>query len=241
MTPAFVQRQANGSNAVASTTVTATASADSVLGDTLVLVVATNGTLIDLVSVADNSTQPGQANSWQYMLPDFAASGGNEGLHVLFCVCTRVVKTGDVYTVTLNNANSRKSVGVWEYSGFIQPIARERSTVAAGTATGVSTGGLTNKTAKGIMITPVSNNSGATAGQTVVTPSNSYTQRLGANNSGGGSVQREATMYDRIVSASASQIFSFTDANTIGWLTRAFLLEEGFGINYKNPRGGYAT
>lgn len=241
MTIAFVQQHAGGANSASGTTCVATVTGQSTPGNLLVMVLATNGaTADDVTSIAENSTESGDANAWQYVVKLGQNQGGQTTIHVFTTTVRRIAHVGDTITTTVSATESRQSLGIWEYSGFIQPIIKKRA-FASGTATSLSHAGYVPTDAPALQLWAIANNTGASAGQSTTSPTGGYTIRLGGNNSGGGSVQKEATLLDQVVTTTASISGGATDANTVGWVTEVFCVVEGFGMTYKNPRGSFDT
>lgn len=241
-TPAFVQQIAGAGNAVSTTALTATTTATHNPGSLLVACVATNGVAGDTGAITDNSTQPGDVNVWQYVFTFFTVVGGNTALHIFTCTPTRRIFSGDVISLTLSANTSRKSILVLEYSGFQRPLVQLRAH-GTGTATTIASQSLTPKEAAGaLMAFCFANNTGSTTGQTTTGPTNGFNLRLGANNSGGGTVTKEATICDKVVSgAPAAQQTSPTDVSTVGWIGAMLAIAEADDITYKVNRGRYAT
>lgn len=242
MTPAFVQTVAGGATAVSGTTVTATAAGATSVGNFLVAVLATNGpNSDDYLSIVDNSIEAGPANAWQYDRKFGQNQGGQTSCHVFSCKVTRKTNIGDVFTATVSVAESRQSLIICEYSGFINPILVRRVSTG-GTITTLSHGALVIPQQPALALWAIANNTGASAGQTLGSPTGGYTVRLGNNNTGGGSVQKEATILDQIVLSTASNISGgATDANTVGWVTSTHTYVEGYGLETRQPRRGYAA
>lgn len=240
--PAFLQLVAGGGSAVSGTTVTATAAAATTPGNLLIAVIATNGANSDdVTSIVDNSTESGTPNVWQYDRKFGQNQGGQTSCHVLSTKVTRKTNVSDVFTATVSATESRMSIIVCEYSGFINPIYLRRVS-AGGTITTLSHGALVIPQQPSLVIWAIADNTGASAGQTLGSPTGGYTVRLGNNNSGGGSVQKEATILDQVVTSTASNISGgATDANTVGWVTTAHCYVEAFGFGTKQPRGRYQT
>lgn len=73
------------------------------------------------ISVADNSTQPGAANTYTLQTPQAiadpgAASAGQQG-HASVCIVTRALLAGDTITITYGNNTTAKVANAQQFSG----------------------------------------------------------------------------------------------------------------------------
>jgi hypothetical protein len=155
------------------------------------------------------------------------STGGFGTLHIHTCLVTRQLLVADSITQTVGATASRRSLGVWRFSGFLQPLVtvnrfQNNATTTLGSlpVTPLATGGL--------LVYCIAENTGANAGQTLTGATNGFTISLGGNNSGGGSVARETNICYLVPSgAPASTSTAPTDASAASWIGAMLSIEEG--------------
>jgi hypothetical protein len=234
MAPAFVASVGTAVASAAGTTLGVSPAANVPAGETLLLLLATNGAVGELASCADNSAQGGPPNSYGYVLTRAGNAGGNLAQHVFMCQTTRLILTTDTITVTVPTA-SRRALTVQRYTGFISPAILKIGASLLTTGTSIAPNSMIPRDdpTDAIHVMTCADNTQTLAG--LGSPSNGFTMRATALTAGG-TVDKAALLADRTPAAVGVTNTSVAETNTTGWSAIMFAVEEGyFASNQLNP------